>query len=268
MTGRRGFTVVEMVLALVLGALVVSSALSVFWMLVTTDERLARKFDDQAEFLATQTAVRRAMATLVAARPRDPDPAAAATDALTAEAQRAEAERAAEEAGLSPAGSDLESLLASVTGDAGLAASLAAGATIDRPTFELFFQESGSLVLPALEVRLMESPVPPTEETLAARRMGVEQFLPVRGVFEALELDDGIAMQWRPLEPPGAPTILVRRLDAVEWYALPHKENWVDVFAAYLQEDYPDGVRLVMWSRSGAYVDWFFDTAVTTPEVE
>ncbi|MBL8746113.1 MAG: prepilin-type N-terminal cleavage/methylation domain-containing protein, partial [Phycisphaerae bacterium] len=43
---RRGFTVIELVLALVLAAIVVMSALSVTWVLTSTDQRLARQFDD------------------------------------------------------------------------------------------------------------------------------------------------------------------------------------------------------------------------------
>ncbi len=123
------------------------------------------------------------------------------------------------------------------------------------------------MVLPALEVKVMESPVPPPSDAWEASEvLGVEQFLPVRGVFETLVLEDGLALQWRPINPPAAPTLLIRDLAAIEWYCLPHKEDWVDVYAAYLQRSFPAGVRLVMWTNNGTHVDWFFDTATTTPE--
>lgn len=256
---RRGFTVIELVLALILSAIVVMSALSVMWMLTSTDQRLARGFDDQAELIVTQTVVRRAMGSLIAAKPRDPNPSRAVTKD-TKDGEQAEAPE-------QDPGAELADLITSVTGDADLAGELTAGVGADRPNFELYFDQVGELMLPALEVKVMESPVPPPIEGPGeAAVLGIDQFLPVRGVFESLQLGDGLALQWRPIDPPGPPTLLIRDLEAIEWYCLPHKEDWVDVYAAYIQKSFPAGVRLVMWTKNGTQVDWFFDTAPTTPE--
>lgn len=258
---RRGFTVIELVVAIALSAIVVMSAMSVMFFLTSSEERLATRFDDQEELIVTQTVVRRAMGSLIASKPKDPDPRGAVS----------KDREAGEEGGMEAEGEaqadELTDLIASVTGDEALAASLMAGAEADRPNFELYFDEMDGMVLPALEVKVMESPVPPPSDAWEASEvLGVEQFLPVRGVFETLVLEDGLALQWRPISPPAAPTLLIRGLAAIEWYCLPHKEDWVDVYAAYLQRSFPAGVRLVMWTNNGTHVDWFFDTATTTPE--
>lgn len=255
----RGFTVIELVVAIALSAIVVMSAMSVMFFLTSSEERLSKRFDDQEALIVTQTVVRRAMGSLIAAKPQEPGPrGGAGTVRGAGEESGMEAE------GEEPA-DDLTDLIVSVTGDAALAEALTAAS--DRPNFELYFDEVGGMALPALEVKVMESPVPPPSDAWEASEvLGVEQFLPVRGVFETLVLDDGLALQWRPVNPPAAPTLLIRGLAAIEWYCLPHKEDWVDVYAAYLQRSFPAGVRLVMWTNNGTHVDWFFDTATTTPE--
>lgn len=261
-SAARGFTVVELVLALALSALLVMSALSIMWMLTSTDDRLARRFDDQSELIITQMVVRRAMGSLIAAKPKDPEQAAQGKPVDEDESQSEFARNEADQQN-----DDLRSLIASVTGDNQLAMDLITGIGSDRPNFELYYEPSGGLMLPALEVKVMESPVPPPADAPRDELVrGIEQFLPVRGVFETLELGDGLALQWRPIDPPGPPTLLIRDLAAIEWYCLPHKQDWVDVYAAYLKASFPAGVRLVMWTNNGTHVDWFFDAAITTPE--
>lgn len=259
---RHGFTVIEMVLALALSAILAISAMSVMWVLSASDERLAKRADDDAEFVITQMVVRRAMGSLIASKPRD----AASERAAGSNEKNGEN---GDEAGVQGA-DDLADLITSVTGDAALADELTSGENADRPNFELYFEEIGGLTLPALEVKVMESPVPPptTSDAEPDELLGVEQFLPVRGVFESFQLDQGLALQWRPIDPPGPPTLLIKNLAAIEWYCLPHKEDWVDVYAAYIKKSFPAGVRLVMWTLNGSQVDWFFDTAITTPEAQ
>lgn len=257
---RRAFTVVELVLAMVLSAIIVSSALSVFWMLTSAEERASKRFDDQDDLLVTQFAVRRAMGMLIAAKPREPEPTEAVNKQgdPTEEAELAEPDAPTD---------DLAQLITDVTGDSSLADALQAGFGSDRPNFELYYEPGGRMVLPALEVKVMESPVPPPpDQPLRPEALGVQQFLPVRGVFEAFPLDDALAIQWRPIDPPGPPTILIRGLLAVEWQCLPHKGEWTDLYAAYLQENYPAAVRLLLWTKNGAHVDWLFDLAATTLE--
>jgi prepilin-type N-terminal cleavage/methylation domain-containing protein len=258
----RGFTVIELLLALALAAVITTAAFSLFMLLGATDRRLAVRFDEDADLSIAQQVIRRAMGSLVAARPREPSPTdrPAPKDGEEADGPDTEARERAR--------SELEELIGTVTGDEAFARSLTENISIDRPNFELYFDTTGPGIQPVLEVKVMESPVPPAAP-LDSAAAAVEQFLPVRGVFETVQTGEGLVLQWRQLEPPGPPTVLLRRLAAVEWFVLPrarHGKKWTDVHAAYIQEWYPVAVRLVLWTESGTHVDWLFDTAVTTPE--
>ncbi|MDX2115089.1 MAG: prepilin-type N-terminal cleavage/methylation domain-containing protein [Planctomycetota bacterium] len=275
----RGFTVVELLLALMLSALVIAGSMSLFGVMLQSDKQLSVEFEDAGELAATQQIVRRAMRSLVAAAPVKPAPAQltepddkqAEEAGGAAEQQSADEKEAAAAQAQSEAQSELTDLIASVTGDAELARELASSQS-DRPNFELYFDASsaGGLVLPALEVKLMESPIPGGRVDGDETTLKAEQFLPVRGVFETVpEPDVGTLMLcWRSLEPPGPRVTLVRNLTRVEWFVLPrrrHGDQWVDVYAAYLKEYYPIAVRLVLWTADGGYADWLFDAAASEP---
>lgn len=259
MNARRAFTVIELTLAMMLAAMVVSIALSLFWALMSADQRLAAKFADTTELAIAQRTVRRAMGSLVASKPKEPEPTAPASELADENAPQPDLE------GEAGAKEDLANLITSVTGDEGLAAELTSGVGQDRPTFELFYEASSDAPLPSLEVRVMESLVPGNMAGAAS----VEKFLPVRGVFEVIQLPNELVLQWREIDPPAPPYVIARDLSAVEWYVLPrsrHGKMWADVYAAYLQEYYPVAVRLLIWTNSGTHADWLFDTAVTTPD--
>jgi len=278
---RRGFTVLELLLALALGLVVSATALSLFWLVSSSDERLDTRFDEAIDLSFAQETLRKAMGQLVAARPVDPDENAVATQP-TNEEDDAEGEEGDEEAEPDveeeeepeeDPNAHLRELITELTGDPVLADNLLGVVTdLDRPHFEIFFDSHGDRgVLPVLEVVLMQSPVPPIallagEERSAASGATLNS---VRGVFETVDLGDRLLLQWTPINPPGPPTALMDNIVAVEWWALPrarHGGEWVQLHAAFLQEDYPVAVRLVLWLRSGAHVDWLFETTVATPE--
>lgn len=271
-TQRRAFTVIEVLFALMLATVVVSGALAVFSMLGRSDQRLAAEFEGSVDRAVTQNIVRQAMSSLFAAQEEDPALATAEgsqQDGSTADEAEAQA---AEEAGERSAE---ESELAS--DDAAESDEFTDATPSGRPTesgpepphFNLHFAPGIDRVLPALELVLLE---PPVRAIRPAEPLTIEDniasFLPTRGVFEALQLPDEIVLQWRPIEPPGEPVVLIRGLAAVEWWVLPrsrHGRQWVDVYAADIQEYYPVAVRLLMWGRSGWHTDWLFDTSVTQP---
>lgn len=261
---RRAFTVLELIAALVLGSVVVITAGSLFWMLSSSDRRVGERMGEASDLAITQTVLRRALGGMLAAKPKDPSP----TDKFNEQPQEGDEldpDQQAEQA----ESEDMQELVESVTGDPELAADLLAGVDTDeRPNFELYFDDSRGATLPMLELKVIESPVPSGD--LTGLEATLDQYLSVRGVFETLEQGDGsLLLQWRPLQPPGKPFVLVRDLARVEWYVLPrsrHGKEWVDVYAAYLQEYYPIAVRLVLFTKTGGYADWLFDTAVTTPE--
>lgn len=265
---RPGFTLLEVMLALALGALVMASALSVFVIVFMSQSRVSARLDDSFELAMSQQVVRRAMGSLLAARPKDPERLPLESDDASedpdSEDPNAADEALAEE---DPAGG-LAELVQSLTGDEELALELAAAEDNTRPNFELYFDDSTGSLRQILEVKVMESPVPTGRDT--GVQATLDHFLPVRGVFEVLpDGENGFSLSWRAIEPPGPSFTLARRLARVEWYILPrsiHGSGWADVHAAYLQEYYPVAVRLVVWTINGTHTDWLFDTAVTTPD--
>lgn len=281
---RAGFTVLELLLALALGLVVSTTALSLFWLVSSSDERLDSRFDEAIDLAFAQETLRRAMGQLVAAKPVDPDatPLAAEPEEDDDDAEGEEGEGDGPEAELEieeedlpedEANAELHAIITEMTGDPALANQLLGVVTgIDRPHFEIYFDSLGERgVLPVLEVVLMQSPVPPLALREGEQRSAVSAATlnAVRGVFEAVDLGDRMLLQWTPVDPPGPPTALMDNIIAIEWWALPrarHGGEWVQLHAAYLQEDYPVAVRLVLWLRSGAHVDWLFETTVATPE--
>lgn len=281
---RNGFTVLELLLALALGLVVSTTALSLFWLVSSSDRRLDTKFDESIDLSFAQETLRKAMGQLVAARPVDPDENAIASQTAggeddegdegegddSAEAPEPEPEEPEEDEGPN---ARLREVITELTGDPELAAQLLGVVTdIDRPHFEIYFDSLGERgVLPVLEVVLMQSPVPPPALLEGETRSAASgaTLTAVRGVFETVDLGDRLLLQWTPINPPGPPTALMDDIVAIEWWALPrarHGGEWVQLHAAYLQEDYPVAVRLVLWLRSGAHVDWLFETTVATPE--
>jgi hypothetical protein len=272
---RRAFTVIELVLALVLGTIIVISATAVFGLVGVSENRLSASFDDAAQLSIAQRVLRKSMSSLVASKPEDPQVTAGQAKAReTGEGfddtgvPLGEGEEKDQKDG---AAGELRDAIAGATGDSALAEELTRKGD-QRAYFELYYDTSGpgSNPLQSFEVVVLESPVPASADAFAADEdANLTRFLPVRGVFEVLRLDDSLALQWRPIEPPGPPTLLVRGLDSIEWWLLPrarHGREWIDVSAAYLQEDFPVAVRLLMWTKNGSHVDWLFDTAVSTPE--
>lgn len=269
----RGFTVIELLLALMLATVIVVAATATFGVVGLAERRLAASFEDASQLSIAQRVLRKSMASLVAAKPED-------ERALATQAKARRAGQGFEESGEQPledgkgnedAEGSLRDAIAGATGDSALADELTRK-TDHRAYIELYYDTSGpgDAPLQSLEVVVMESPVPSSRDAFAADAdSNLTRFLPVRGLFEVLRLEDSLALQWRPTDPPGPPTLLVQGLDAVEWWVLPRSRNgreWMDVTAAYLQEDFPVAVRLLMWTKQGTHVDWLFDTAVSTPE--
>lgn len=270
---RRGFTVVELMLALILGAMIVASATAVFGLVGAAEKRLSASFDDASQLAIAQRVLRRSTSSLIAAKPQDDQATKGTAKARvkdeqineTSEESAPKDERAEEEAS-----DHLRDAIVDATGDKALADALTSAAQEDRVWFELYYDTTSPDLQQALEVVVLESPVPQSREIEPAEdEPSLARFMPVRGVFETLAVGDAFVLQWRPIDPPGPPTLLLENLERVEWWVLPrarHGREWVDVWAAYLQEDYPVALRLLVWTRNGTHADWLFDTGVTTPD--
>lgn len=159
----------------------------------------------------------------------------------------------------------------------------------DADHLELYFEEAedGSVV-PKLELVLASSPAPKAlvkatqygsgveqarkqrEEAAGVEEALLEKLRPwIRGAFELVRLNDGWALQWRSMEPPDDPFILVRGLASCSWRVLPKRDKekpesneWQPLWSAYLAEDFPIAVELSMVTMKGVRVDWVFETTV------
>lgn len=294
---RPAFTVIEMLVALGLSTIVAGAAMAVFSLLPLAEPRFKQRFDDRLDLLITQGIIRDAMDSLVAARPLSPEEIEELrNEALALLEERADGDDDDDE---SPDGADaddpesiddepsmtdreadeaaerLAQLIESAGGDEQILTDmLVQSAFSDMPNFELHFETSFSgRTFPRLELVLRDSPMPvdfiPDEQ--AFTRPGVQSQSRVRGAFEILELENELILQWQPIEPPGLAVTIMSNLAWVEWFVLPRRardeENfgWVEVSAAYLVEDYPLAVRIVLWTITGEYADWLFQTEVMTP---
>ncbi len=268
---RPGFTILELMLALALSGVVILAAMSLFWLVYRADAGLSIRFDEQIQLASTQRVLRDAMGSLVASRPEDPSTAPASADAQPAEEEGATRpisrqtpqERAARER--------LAALVSQMGGDEALLNSVLGQEEFEHANFELYYTLSpGGLTLPRLELTLMRQPVRPPVPPGEADRPDhiVVTGGRIRGAFELIEEGDTLTLFWRPIEPADEPTLLVENLVWAEWWALPRRRygtEWVDVYAAYIEERYPVAVRLALWTKSGTHTDWLFETAVTTP---
>jgi hypothetical protein len=254
-------------LALALSGVIVLAAMSLFWMVQSADQRLAKQFDDQIQFSEAQRILRRTFSILIASRPETPEPES--PSGLPADSQD---EGEDEEGALSPeeqsARERLASLVADVGGDESLVRTLLDNDGHEFANFELFYDLSPSgRPIPRLALTLMRPPVSPPaifDEPMPVAVAGNK----IRGSLDLLDDGEAFTLVWQPLDPPGLPIPIVRNLLWAEWWVLPRRKygsEWVDVYAAIIEERYPVAVRLALWTEAGSHVDWLFETAVTTP---
>ncbi|MEQ8850850.1 MAG: prepilin-type N-terminal cleavage/methylation domain-containing protein [Phycisphaerales bacterium] len=276
-TRRAGFTLLEMIVALALASIVTAGVVSILGFMYKADSMMASQSDDAVDLAVTQELVRRSMQSLVSGRPLTDDE----LDEVTGSEEDENADEEPRDPDEPPSLEELRELLGGDAADttANDDNNVAedefedplANPYIDtRPHFELYYVDSPAGPLPRLEIVLFQSPVPSQklaweDEDLGGLSLLLEDTALIRGVFELAEYEDGWALQWTPLEPPGASTVLIRRLEYVEWQVLPRRSQgseWKSLHSAYLHEDYPIGVRLIIWTEAGTRVDWLFRTEV------
>lgn len=276
-TTRVGFTVLELLVALALSSLVVLSAIGITGMISRSDRVTKNYVNDTANLSQTQFIVRRALQNLVAAKPLPPPEEDGPEGELETEGDLGG------EVDLPEAEDGADSMFESLFGglDDGLAIELAMADTTKPPNFELYYERviypptGQEISLPRFEVVTSIWPVPRKDipisqindprqrrEELAAKIRGT-----IRGVFELLYLEDGFALVYTPIEPPGDPYILGRRFVDLVWEVLPKDagaDGWQTVHACYLENEYPSAVRLRLRTDTGATADWLFETIVLT----
>lgn len=250
---RRGFTLLETTLALVIGSLILAATLGVLMTVEDADRTLGRQSRQMNDLAATQDAVRRAMASLVLA-----------PDGTVREAVEA-----------STPGADPEAVLDTQFGGPipGVAwrFEMTPG---ERPRLEV-----------VLSAPLIE-PVSPGSASRPAGRQGdvqrvtASELLAHRGAFELREPPParpgatparGLELWWVPMEPallPAGvsfdaetlppPTRLCREVDLLRWTAFIDSQR-VPAVRAAVQRQLPAYLELEIRTIGGGYGNWTFE---------
>jgi len=243
MRSATAFTFIEVLLAMVVSSVIVISAYGLLGYIRSADQGMAEEYQDIQELGYAHEVVRQAMVSLVALEtpeeePEDQDGAAGRSDEDSAAAARA--------------GPPLMVL---------------------GPTEP----EATGPQAPKMLLLTLKSPPVRTGDNAAAG--GV-----VRGAFELVpyrlaphwQRDGALswALLWTPLEPSGDPVVLAEELEAAQWALLGKDNQWrpdlrgdieVDEFPevrARFEDEYPRGLRLILWTWSGRRVDWLFEPVV------
>lgn len=261
---NRGFTLLEMLLAVTLSSLVVLATMSMLMMIYRSEKRLGSVATDNEDLAITQEIIRRAMQSLIAAPPLSDEQMDELFPDANGESLEEESIPADVATGLieneEEAGNAPDPLLAEVD---------------TRPRFDLHFVPSEAGMIPRLEIVTFTSPAPSStinaeEDPLGALVVLLQDTSAVRGAFELVQMSDGTwSLQWVPLEPWGYPTLLIKDVQYIEWEALQRRSQggeWQSVFSSYLDVQYPEAVRLILWTSNGSQIDWLFKVEVIPGE--
>ncbi|NJK32934.1 MAG: hypothetical protein HC927_11295 [Deltaproteobacteria bacterium] len=265
MPQSRGFTLAELLVALALSMVVLIAALSALAFAYSAADAQADRFEQRVDLRITQLVVRRASQSLVAGIPA-PAPEESPEEF-------AEGDSPAEQTPPAPAEEEqAPPVPASLSG--------VFDPLLEPDYFELFFEETQSpdgqtIYLPRMELMLRVSPIEEardagrlSERDRAAAFSSAPPADVIRGAFEVVwDTRRGWTLRWAPIDPPGEPTNLLHGLTEIQWSVLPRElsaEVWPDVYAAYLAQDFPFVIRLILATDEGLRADWAFETNVVT----
>jgi len=261
---QRGFTLLEMMLATVVGAMVVLAAIGTLGLVNRTEERLAQGYDDVVELARVQNTLRRGMQSLVAANPAAQAAAAqgAGGQATGAQAADDDDDAAPPPAPGAPDDDDDED-------DEGEDDDNAGGAARDddepppppRPMLDIGPLDPGTEddvhVGDAdwrLEATLSGPPIGPVDPAAGE----------VRGAFDFFQRGPrDWVVTWTSLEPAEEPIILAEDLEYAMVAVLTRETFWTDRLEAREMEDFPRSIRVVLMTRSGRTADWLLEPGVT-----
>lgn len=252
---RRGFTLIEMMLAMVVGMLVLATALSVMLAVTRTDRDLSDRAEQQHEIARTRVAVNRALTNLRPARNN------IVREILTSNSATDE---------------DVTSFLAETYAD-----------PIDGAPHR--FQLDTSTGTARLELVSTETPIggqsaDQENENQADRRSLIDyrDLDGFRGAFELQLADDeeSYLLWWKPLPPLGMPagvafdettlpepTLLCSHVKSLRWTAFIKSEK-IDRVRAIESQQFPAFVELELTTTGGLYASWMFELGWTPgPEI-
>lgn len=288
MTGRaqhhaRGFTMIEVTLASLIGGMVLLGAVGVFRAMSTAERVFGQRYERQTELAVTQAAMRRAMLMLVIAQTENNR----SSDAETAEDERRPRlilgpDMAAP--GVLANGSvpqRLEVVLSAAPVPDALSGAGPMWARVSEgdPTLDMDveFEADDGAIRGVFELR------PDGSRERLMRGLGVANVLWPLDPPDADEMS-GWTLWWRPIPPQelaaleagypwesdvaGEPAWqryrlagavpLARGLDAMRWYAFRNRERSVEL-AVVESEDLPAYLEMELLASSGAYANWMFE---------
>jgi len=225
----------------------------------------AAPLDDSELTEMHNDAASQAAALLGAAESGDEDEAREAVDLVAGMLGGEEEEQA----------STLEELIEAADGDEELLTQMIMDTIFfDLPNFELYYETNHyERTLPVIDVVLQSSPLPAQDlYEFQGRPASMPPAGYVRGRFEFLQLEDELLLMWQPVDPPGLGVVLLEGVEqcAVEALVPRGSEDeelgWVSAHAAYLREQFPPAIRVMLWLEDGRHIDWLFETGVTTPD--
>lgn len=256
MNARRGFTALELALAVTLSSVVLLAALGTLGYLQRADRNLSVRFDQRTDLAIVHATVRRAMQSLVA-KPEPPPSTAGATPSPNGAEGQGEAFADAEAAQKQKDVDAFNALLRKSRGEA---------ERVERDRFileSLIAGRTDDAAPRRLEMVLLRPPTPgpmPVTPT-------------VRGSFEIRPEIDGYALYWMPLIPPGQPERLLGGIASIGWRALARDqaENrfeaksgaWRTTMRARTPGQFPKAVQLTLRTTDGVEADWIFEPAIS-----
>jgi len=231
---RSGFTLIEMMLAISIAAVIVLTAVGLMRYVEAADGRLERRFDDMASFGRARLTLERAMSSLLAAPEPEPVP-------LTPAGQPAD-----------PTSDRFGSAQRRDDDDPGEHPFFALGPTDPDDTSDRAPRK--------IEMRLKRSPIAGAGLDAAVLH-GAFELVPYSSSEPSINQRSAVswALLWTPIEPRGDPTILVKDLEYAAWEALNDDMKWVSAHTARLVGDIPRAVHVELFAWSGARVDWLFE---------
>jgi len=253
---RRGFTLIEMMLAMVVGMLVLATALAVMLAVGRTDRDLAQRALEQHEVATTRIAINRALTRIRPAR-----------NNIVRELLR---ENSSDD--------DISTYLDSPYAD-----------PIEGTAFRFQLDTTGGNA----RLELVSDRVPAGESdpmgdirdsgnTQRGTRLTFDDLDGYRGAFE-LELaqdEQAYLLWWKPLPPPGLPdgvwfdeatlpepTLLCSHVKSLRWTAFINSSK-IDRVRAIEARQLPAFVELELTTTGGLYTSWMFELGWTPgPEI-
>ncbi len=252
---RGGFTLLEMMLATVVGAVVILAAVGTLGLVQRTEQRLSEGYDDVVELARVQGTLRRAMQSFVAANPAGQTGVGAGADQdddADADDDDDDDDPADDDAPLDDQDDDDEDERAGADGGApsGPRPMLDIG-PLDPETDEDVHVGDAEW---RLEATFSGAPLGPVDPASGE----------VRGAFELIRREPGDwIIVWTSLEPAEEPVILAEGLEYAMLAALTRDNLWTDRLEARSMEDFPRAIRVAIMTRSGRTADWLLEPGVT-----